>query len=921
METHSIKLMKDRIPGFDEESFKARWERYEIGEELGRGAMGVVYRAVDRELGRELALKCAQEGGEGSDDERQQIERFFDEIQLHAKLTHPGVAPVFDYGLTDSGHLFMAMELVLGENLEKVISRFHGAPEQNDDGITLIDLLDRFIRVCDAVSFAHGLGILHRDIKPENVICGEFGEVLLMDWGLATTYRGESSSYASVLEVTEAERKAARTEIRRRHSVRLRKARANRMRNRDRVELVHQSQAGSVVGTIGYMSPEQALGRSDRIDHRSDIYSLASMLYHILCGKPPIQGVKDGGDPWQLLESVIDGRIVPPSQRGARIQIPDELSQIALKGIEREPSARWQSCADLRQAIQDWIQTQAMASWVVIEVEETLREAESKLKAGRPQEAKLLLTGADQMLVGVEVPGRLRTRVKEALEQASSEIAEREERNRAARQYRDLQAAIVESQFGMVLSNLRLPAPTIRRAHDSLHRSLQETGIWADPSVALERFVRLRVASVDAAYPEEEIREIMVGGLFLMGWVSMRLASVTSESHGKGKFQSSAERAIRMLERLTRDYRAPRLLASRLAEMRGDQEEAKKLLAEAQATPVHGPDDQIFLATLWYGDYQLEKALEHVSAALDINPGAFWGHAISVFIHSGIGDRERAYSSLSTCLAMQPRQAVLWSIKGFIQREYGDFEAAHRSLDRALRYSPNDVLARLIRADLRLRLGRIDWQRDLDMAADAAAPPQNTWDYFVLSLVSLYKNDLESALDFVRAAQMRSPGMPQLYGLEASILMRTGIYDLAEELLRKALEMVPNDPRLSESLLALLVVQKRYGEAVTKFLDDEQLRPGASTPNVLLLAARAFAGYAGPEGDEDDSNNEQQAMMLLNRASRSGVISKQEVEQAAEFAHLQARPDFRRIFAKLRDGPPAPRLFQPAINDFTMVPS
>src|SRR5690606_11036941 len=109
--------------------------------------------------------------------------------------------------------------------------------------------------------------------------------------------------------------------------------------------------------------------------------------------------------------------------------------------------------------------------------------------------------------------------------------------------------------------------------------------------------------------------------------------------------------------------------------------------------------------------------------------------------------------------------------------------------------------------------------------------------------------------------------------------------------------------------------QRRYGEAVSKFLDDEQLRPNASTANVLLLAARAFAGYAGPEGDDDDSSNEQQALMLINKAARSGVISKLEVEQAIEFDHLRDRPDFRRIFQRLREGPPAPRLFQPAIND------
>jgi len=913
LRTHSIQLLQERVPGFRAEHFLRRWQRYEIGDELGRGAMGIVYRAYDLELRRDVALKCIVDSELSSDD---QVERFFDEIQLHARLTHPSIAPVYDFGLTPDGHLFMAMELVVGESFSKVIERYHGDVADPESG-SLVDLLDRFSRVCEAISFAHTIGILHRDIKPENVICGEFGEVLVMDWGLATTFEtgGDDRSPDAPLDATEAERSAARVEIRKKFSQRLKKQRAIRRAADEVVPLVHRSLDGSVVGTIGYMSPEQALGRSDRIDERSDIYALGSMLYHILCGKPPVQDDTDGRDPWKALDSVIDGRIVGPNHRGSKRHIPEELSEAAMRGISREPRERWPSASALRHAVQDWIHRQAMVSHVVIEVEDTVREAEAKLKAGRHNEARLLLTGTIQKLEGVEVPQRLKASVQRGLDAAMAGIAERDERNKATKVFRDLHQAVVESQFGLVMSNLRLPVPSIRRAHDRLLSALKESAVWYDPEAALESFTKHRVTRAEDLAHVERIDEALVSALFLMGWVSVRMALVTAEAHGRAGFERNAEVALRMLEKLSPDYRSPKTLAARIASMRGDGADADKFSRMALETPVRGPDDHLYLATICFGDYQIDAALAHVKSALDLDPGAFWGHALLVFIHNARGERPEVYAALQTCLAMQPKQPILWTIRGFIQREYGEFEAAHRSLDRALRYGPSDPLSRLIRADLRLRLGRIDWQRDLDMAADLVTPPVTTWDYFVLALVALYKNDVEYALEFVRAAQMRSPGMPQLYGLEASILMRTGIYDLAEELLRKALDMAPNDPRLSESLLALLIAQRRYSEAVTKFLDEEERRPGGATPNVYLLASRAFAGYAGPDGDDDDSSNVQQALMLLQKAARSGVISRIEVDGAAEFDPLRSRADFRRICMLLREGPPAPRLFQPALGD------
>lgn len=923
LDTYSIRLLRERIENFSIVEYVDRWRRYELGRELGRGGMGVVYKAIDKELKRQVALKCTNDDDGG---DREIVERFLDEIQLHARLTHPSIAPIYDFGLTDEGHLFMAMEVVFGESLEILIKRYHERSADGHERVHLTDLLTRFTRVCDAMSFAHRVGVIHRDLKPENVICGEFGEVFVMDWGLATTIQPTSAintDTTRIEELTEAtakEREAARDEIKRLVEEQIEKRRVRetqKVRRQSRgklptVSLAHQSLMGSVVGTIGYMSPEQALGRNDSVDHRSDTYALGSILYHLLCGKPPIEG--GGNNVWDALDAVIDGRIVPPDQRGSARRVPDALARIAMKALSRDPKDRFNDSAELRREIQDWVRRQTMSSYVLLEIEETLGEAKAQLEAGRPKDAKLLLSGSLDRLQNIDGAEGLRRQVERVIESANEKVAEQDERDEALRSFRELHEAIIESQFGLVLSYLRLPAPTIRRAHDRVFKALQKSGVWHDPKAALARFERFKVHQDHAISLTIDLREHIILAMFLFAWVSTRMSMVTSKEHGKDVFQRHAEMSMLHLRELAPSYRSTKLNAARMARLKGEEGLARSLEILAEKVPVQGASDHIFLATLHFFDYELNEALEHVRSALDLDPGAFWGHALLIFIYSGNGDRESTFAALRTCQALQPREPILWTIKGFLLREYGLFEDAHTALDRALRYRPGDPLARLIRADLRLRLGRIDWQRDLDTAADLVMPPKHTWDYFVLALISLYKKDYEYAVEFVKAAQKRSPGMPQLYGIEASIYLRMGEFEKGEKLLREALEMSPNDPRLVESLMALLVYQRRFGEARTQFLDDESRRPGAATPSVLLLGARSFAGYADG-ADNEESSDEQMAMMLIFKAARSGVIAEEEVLEVDEFKHLVSRPDFARVRAMLRAGPAAPRLFQPAIGD------
>lgn len=909
LSTRSLELLEERVRDFSAVEFTDRWKRYDVGEELGRGAMGQVFRALDTQLRREVAVKCVIEG-EGDSD--QVVDRFLDEIVLHARLTHPAIAPIYDFGLTPEGHLFMSMELVFGDSFQQIVQRYHES-ELDQENLHLNDLLARFMKVCDAMSFAHGLGIIHRDLKPENIMCGEFGEVFVMDWGLATTIDSavpqSGHIFDGVFSVSDREKETARREMQ--DFVEKRIEKAQRKRHQVEVDLAHKSMMGNVVGTVGYLAPEQALGRS--VGHSADIYSLSCILYEILCGRAPVSS--DGStDVWALLDSVIDGRILPPNQRGSKHRISNELSDIAMKGLSRDPRHRFNSVDEMRTRLLAWIRKQSMARQMIIEIEDSVVEAERKVAANRPEEARLLLSSALESLEIIEDTEKLQATVRGVLEDADTLIAKTKERSEAGKAFRELRATVIESQFGLILGHLRLPAPTIRRAHDRLFTELQSAGVWTDPVHALKRFKELGIEQRQAG-GEADLREQLVAALFLFGWVSTRMAMVTSESHGKDMFERHAEQAMKKLQKLSKNYRAPFVILARLASMRDDPELAKHLEEKARATYVRGADDHTFLATVAFVDYRIEDALENLEAALGLDPSEFWAHALMIFVHYGLGDRKATFSALRTAQALQPREPTLWAIRGFLLREYGEFEEAHEALGRALRYGPNDPLSRLMRADLRLRLGRIDWERDLDTAGDLVTPPKVTWDYFVLALIALYKHDTEYAREFVLAAMMRSPGMPQLYGLEASILMRIGDFEIAEKQLTKALEMAPSDPRLTETLLSLLIHQKRYGEARSRFQEDELRSPAAITPNILLLAARSYAGYAGKDGDDDDTSDLEQAMILLRRAADMQVLARSEVDQAPEFSQLRERYEFKKLLGIFRDGPPVPRLFQPSLED------
>jgi serine/threonine protein kinase len=214
--------------------------------------MGVVYLAEDEKLERRVALKVLDVPGTGGD----LANRLIREARVLARLEHPGIVPVHDVGMLADGRVFYTMKFVEGQRLDKYIETVASTP----------DRLRIFLRICDAVAFAHARGVLHRDLKPANIMVGSFGEVLVLDWGLAKILQGEAPQIAQAgdPDATIFEKPKAPLD------------------SNTSTEVSAVTAHGTVMGTPGYMSPEQARGEVEHLDARSDIFSLGALLRFLL---------------------------------------------------------------------------------------------------------------------------------------------------------------------------------------------------------------------------------------------------------------------------------------------------------------------------------------------------------------------------------------------------------------------------------------------------------------------------------------------------------------------------------------------------------------------------------------------------------------------------------------------------------------
>ncbi len=294
--------------------------RYQDLRPLGEGGMGEVVLAQDNDIERVVAVKRLLPHLAGTTA----VARFAEEIRTVGRLGHPGIAPVHDVGLDERGQLYFVMKYVDGETLEDIIAKLAAGDPAYHARYPFERRVEIIMGVLEALSYAHDQGVVHRDLKPANVMIGAYGEVVLMDWGIA---KSTAPGHASDLGATIPEAAAALTKSGR----------------------LHQTQHGALLGTPFYMSPEQALARQDTLDARSDIYSLCVMFHELLTLRHYLHGRDD-------LRSVLDGvaNVGPPpiSDPGWALSplqgmVAADLAHVVRKGMQKDPAQRYASAAEM----------------------------------------------------------------------------------------------------------------------------------------------------------------------------------------------------------------------------------------------------------------------------------------------------------------------------------------------------------------------------------------------------------------------------------------------------------------------------------------------------------------------------------------------------------------------------------------------
>jgi len=774
-----------RVPGPQEAGDVADDSRYQIIGEIARGGVGVVYKGRDKDLGRDVALKVLRaEFAEAGPV----IQRFIEEAQVGAQLQHPGIVPIYGLGLQEDGNPYFAMKLIKGETLTALI-------ERGEKSSVLIGV---FERIAQTMAYAHDRGVIHRDLKPANVMVGAFGEAQVVDWG-----------FAKVLGRPDTARQHGDTMV-------------ATVRSGGEGS---QSMVGSVMGTPGYMPPEQAMGQVDELNERADVFSLGAILCEILTRQPPYTGTMQD----QLLAAA-QARLDEAHARISECNAPEPIKQLARDCMAPLPKDRPANAGVVAQRLADHLAS----------VEERARQSEldavhaaaETRKSERAKRTTIALAAVALLALagggfGYTAWNRAE---KRRIETANAQVTPL---------LRDATRLEGDEKW----------AAATAAATNAI--TLAETGGADADTLAGARMLRDRIGSKAAAANElvkklaseenliDTLDELVMEGIDLsVEQQDTRYARAfdnfgvdpegSSAARSFAGFSRSIDLAIHLdrwarirrealkadgsrLDALARaldpDVWRNRVRDAVLLDDKGGRRRALRTLARSDDLLEQQPSTLVWLSRALRNNDEAALAADTLRRACVRHPDDFWIHYTLAFTLGWHLDRAaEAEPHVRAALALRPRSAATWNTLGAIWAIQGrDSQTAIRWYEKAIALNPRLVVAHNnLGKDLRL-LRRYD--EAIEAIEEALRiDPKNVMAHGRIASVFLDQGDLKAALASAESALRLDPNHSYAHNTIGLVRHKRGDFDGAIEAFREALRIEPKhgDARcnLAESLLA-----------------------------------------------------------------------------------------------------------------------
>jgi serine/threonine-protein kinase len=776
--------------------------RYQLQGEIARGGMGAILKGRDADPGRDLAIKVLLESHRGN---TQLIQRFIEEAQIGGQLQHPGIVPVYDLGTFADRRPFFAMKLVKGRTLAEMLAdrdsvgwvqpiNSKGSDNVGTGGLhppyqDLPRFLSIFEAVCQTMAYAHARGVVHRDLKPSNVMVGSFGEVQVMDWGLAKVLpRGGVAD-------EHPEPPANETVI-------------MTVRSGSDADASH---AGSVLGTPSYMSPEQARGEAERIDERSDVFGLGAILCEILTGKPPFLG-RDRHD---IRDQAARGNLTEALVRLDDCGADADLVALCRDCLAADPFGRPRNGEDVSRrmtaylaGVQDRLRAAELAR---VEAQTRAAEERKRRRLAVALAASVLAT-ASVLGGGWAYLARQRTARLLATSRVVNEALAEAERLRGQAEL----AAIGD------LAKWSEAIGAAKRARDLLAEGEADDALHNRVASALANLERERAAAKQRATQVERDHKFLSELETIRGRRSEHWDAKQADTEYGVAFRSFG---------IDLDQLEPEESGKRIAQRSGPIEMAAYL-------------DDWALQRRQAREKKDEASWRRLLAAARVADPDLWGGTLRTQVGRDGAEVLRRLAADEKGLEAQPARSLV--LLGLALKDVGDPTRAEHVLRLAWKQEPGDFW-------VNVGLGLILWLGDHYDRPEAAVRyfsaavsirPRSSTAHVDLGIALADQRKLEEAVEEYRTALRLKQDHPEAHFDLGHDLAEQGKLDEAIVEVREALRLKPDLPGIHTIIGYALDAQGKTGEAIAEYREELQLHPDFAEAHFNLgLALRDQARF------------------------------------------------------------------------------